>query len=420
MPRSRDALVWLALAAGFAGLAFTLGGQAGALLSRPGRNAVDLVPIWCHARALVAGEWDCGPEVMRVVFGRAPIGPDLGQSGAYYYPPTTALLFLVSTTGTFEQAARGFRALSVLSLLGAGFAIAFTAPPRSRLLGVAGGVAVAAAFFALRISRGSLLAGQTGPLMVGISAAALWAAGRQRDRLSGTLAAVGLALKLSPVLLLPALFRRRAWVLVFGVVVFGLSVVVMSLTGHDSPTRWFLGALAFTDRPMHAAWAGQEPPWVLVLWRWRLWGLGVPTAFLVLWSAVRPAGRDHEVATAFVLMAFGGAVMAGSQQTHEALVLLPALGWVLVWPVQEGPRWRSLAVSLLLAAYMVKLGVGSSFSPPNSLAWLPIAALTWCGCVARWAWSRRRAVSGGPQASAYAPTSAPILAPTSTQIAASS
>lgn len=359
------------------------------MVTRPGLAAVDLVPIWCHARALVAGEWDCGPDVMRVVFGRAPVGPDLGQSGAYYYPPTTALLFLPSAAGSFELAARSFRALSVLSLLGAGFALAFTASPRSRILGVVGGVAVAAVFFSLRITRGSLLAGQTGPMMVGISAAAVWAAGRDRDRLSGAITALGMAVKLSPVLLLPALYRRRTWALSLLAMLLGLGVCVMILPGHDSPTRWLPGALAFTDRPMHGAWARNEPPWVLVLWQWRFWAIGAPTALLALWSAVRPVDRAHEVATAFVLMAFGGAVMAGSQQTHEALVLLPALGWVLVWPLQEGPRWRSLAVSLAVAGYMVKLGVGSKFSPPNSLAWLPIAALTWGGCVARWAWTRR-------------------------------
>lgn len=373
---------------GLGALVAVLQPQVHDLVHRPGSSSVDLLPIWCHARSLDAGEWACGPEVIAKVFRKAVAGPDHGRDGPYYYPPTAGLLLLPTANLAFGKVAVGFRMVSTVALIVAGIALTFAAPVRRRDVALGVGLGVAAVFLSVRVAKGSLLAGQTGPLMVGLTAVALWAAGRARDGWSGAVAAVGVALKLSPILLLAAFVRRRAWVLALGLTLLVLAVPVLLLPGHDDLTAWFTGARDFANRPMREEWPRQEPAWVLVAWRLR-YGLGVPTLALAAWTAWRPTDRAAELAMAAVLVAWGGTVMAGAQQTHEALVLLPALGWLLAWPAQQrSPLVPASILSALVLAYMVKLGVASRFSPPNSLAWVSIGYVTWLGCVGRWGWER--------------------------------
>ncbi len=384
------ALRWAALLASIALLSTIAGPQLLAIARRPATTAVDLLPVWCQSRILVYGDAACDPTVISAIFHK-PVGPARDTSSAYYYPPTAALLLLPTAALPFELVARGFRWFSALSLLGAAGLVVAAVPVRDRVLGATGGMVLAAGVFSLRVVRGALLAGQTGPVVVGLTAAALWAVGRERHRFGGVVTAVGVALKLFPGLVLLALLRRRAgWPWFVGALA-ALVVVTFLFPHHAAPFGWLGGAMEFVDRPMRGAWS-HEPAWVIALWRGRFVGLGIPTAAAVVFGAWRARSAAAEVALAFLLVAWGGTVMAGSPQTHEGLVVLPAVLWVLAWPLQLGPRLVSALAALaalLLGVVLWELGVMSSMAPPNSLHWVPVGYLAWVGCLVRWGWALR-------------------------------
>ena len=393
MQLGRAGSTWIpGLAVGLAlgALAFALHRQSPELLGRPGSSAVDLFPLWCRARGLLGDALACEAAGAGAAMGSRPGVAPAAASGAYYYPPTAALLGVPLALLDFGQAALLFRAISVAALGGMGLLLAVSAPVRSRPWGVAAGIGLGAVFLSLRITRGSLLAGQTGPLLAFGTAAVLLAAARHRDRLSGALAAVAIGFKLLPVAFVPAFLRRGRWLAALVSALVALFALAMLLPGARVSWDWIAGAFEFSQRSIRPEWKQQEPPWVLVAWSWRTVGLGVPTLLLLLFSLVRPAGRAAEVAAAFVVVAWVGTVMAGSQQTHEAVVLLPAVGWALVWPAQRGPRGWRWVLAGALAAKMVWLGVGVPRGPPNTLAWIPLGYLAWIIAVVRWGWERKQ------------------------------
>ncbi len=387
------ALRWLVLLASLVVLVASAGPGMMAVTARPASAAVDILPVWCQARRLVYGEQACNPTVMAAIFHK-PVGPARDTSSPYYYPPTAALLLLPTAGLPFEWMASGFRWVSAAALVAAAGLVVWAVPVRDPVLGAAAAALFSSALFSLRLVRGSLVAGQTGPVVVGLTAASLWAIGRDRGRLGGVVTAIGIALKLFPGLVLAALIRRRAgWPWLIGTL--GLLIVVTFLfPGHAAPFGWLGGAIEFVDRPMRTAWERNEPAWVLALWRWRIVGLGVPTAVLVVWSAWRARSVAVDVGLAFVLVAWGGTVMAGSPQTHEGLVVVPALLWVLAWPVQTGAPWFSVIAASAVVGAGLLVGVGSPLSPPNSLQWVPMGYAAWAGGVVRWAWSLMDPVEG--------------------------
>lgn len=338
---------------------------------------------------LVQGEGACDAAVMEAIFHKK-IGPPRDAESPYYYPPTAALLLAPAGPLPYAEVAVGFRWVSLIALVGAAAAVMGAVPVRDPVVAAAGVGGLATALVSLRLVRGSLLAGQTGPVVVGLTAAALWAVGRRRDRGAGALLAVGVALKLFPALVLPALVRRpRVW-LAFGGVLLGLVGLTWIFPHPDAPFAWLAGAAEFVDRPMRGAWEKNEPAWVLQLWRARFLGLGVPTALATGVHLRRPRTPAADTALGFLWVAWGGTVMAGSPQTHEGLVVLPAVLWVLVWPFQgTADTPRVVGAGALLAAVGVlaagaHLGVASPMSPPNSLHWVPMGALAWLGGLLRW------------------------------------
>lgn len=365
---------------------------------RPASHAVDLVPIWCRARALVVGTEACSPTVMAGIFGsRAPPPgtPARTTDSPYYYPPTTALLFAPAAPIPFNAFAPGFRLASMAGLAGVALLVTFARPARHGALSFAAAGGIAALLLSTRISRGSLVAGQTGPLLAFLSALAWWAVGRDRARLAGSVAAIGIGMKLFPALLVPAMVRHRGF-LAFGAATLGALALVLLHPHADAPLAFLSGAAEFVDRPPRDAWLANEPVWVLRLWTGRFIALGIPTALALAWTLLRTRPTAVTAATIGVLFAWGGTVMAGSPQTHEAMVLLPAVAWVLAWPFHRGPVLLSVVTSIALGVALAWFGVTSRFVAPNTLHWVPIGYLVWFGCLVRWAWEMYATMPAAP------------------------
>ena len=75
--RSLRALRWLLLAAAAVLLVVTTGEFLVALVGRKAAQAVDLIPLWCRARALAGSPGGCDPAVMAEVFHH-PVAPAPG------------------------------------------------------------------------------------------------------------------------------------------------------------------------------------------------------------------------------------------------------------------------------------------------------------------------------------------------------
>jgi hypothetical protein len=215
------------------------------------------------------------------------------------------------------------------------------------------------------------------------AAVGLWALATGRSRW-GAVAGMGAALKLFPVLLLPAGGRRfAAWLLAPTA---GLALVALGMM--RGPGAWPAHLVQFVDAPMWGPWL-REPAWVRGLWSARFLGPGLPTLALTVWGW-RRLDRAHLAALG---LAWGGVVMAGSHHYHEALLLFPALGWALAGATVGRV---GLAGAAVVGAALVWGRATSPFVPPSSLHWVPMGWAVWVACAAGAAVSRPRPPDGRP------------------------
>lgn len=357
---------------------------------RPPSAQVDLVPLWCTARQLRGEAWRCTPEVLETVFKRR-VPPRPTDDHTYVYPPTTAVLFLPTTGLPWDGLAEAFKLLSIAAVAICGLAPALARPTRAWPVAVGAGAMIAASFYSTRVVSGCLVAGQTGPLLAGLTALALGALGRGWMGLAGALAALGAALKVLPGVLLLAAGRHRRFV---ATCLGGLGMVATAaLVTHGGPGGFpsyaHLGKLV--NPTPHEAWLHNERPWVLALWQVRGWALGVPSLALAAWNLARPRGAAADATLGALLVAWLGTVMAGSQQAHEAAALFPAVAWVLAWPLARGPTRLPVLASAGLALALWRLGVSSRYTPPHSLNWLVVGYLAWALLLVRWLVERHAA-----------------------------
>jgi len=366
-------------------------------VTRDGAAAVDLVPLWCRARIALGPEWRCTPDVLETVFHRRLEDRGIDPDDRYPYPPTTAVLFLPTVAVPWSVLAPAWRILGALGVAACAVAPAFAAAGRG-LAPLGPALLVAAFLLDTRLVGGSLVAGQSGPVIAGLTAISLALLARGRDGWAGTVAGVGAGLKLLPVVLLAAALRRRSFVLACLGVLGALAAGAALLAWNGAPPTRMELVEVMVNPPPRASWTRTEPAWLLALWRVRIYAVGVPSVLLLLWSLWRPRGGP--AATGAVLAAWAGTALAGSHQVHEAVVALPAVGWVLAWPLSAGLRPLPVAAAACLFLGMWAAGVTrlpvlptSLASSPHSLAWLPVAVLAWALCVVRWGAEARAPLS---------------------------
>ena len=376
----KRALGWVVVAGAWAFAAWSVWAELARARELGWFASVDLLPLWLGARALLGGLDPNDPAVLERLFDEAGLRMQPGGF-ASYYPPSASVLALPLAMLPFREAALAFRWVAAGVLVGVG-----ALPALGRRQGAVGWTVaglVVALIFHTRPVRAVLASGQPGPLVALAAAVGLWALATGRSRW-GAVAGVGAALKLFPLLLLPAANRRFIlWFLAPLAVLGGAALAMMR-----GPGLWPEHLVQFVDAPMWGPWL-REPAWVRGLWSARFLGPALPTAALTAWGWRQ--GRPAHIAA--VWLAWGGLVMTGSHHYHEALVLFPALAWALAGATtgQVG-----LGAAAFVAAALAWGRATSPLVPPSSLHWVPMGWAVWTACLAG-AFSARGVCSSRPE-----------------------
>ncbi len=362
-------------------------------------GAVDLLPLYLGAKALLAGSMPNDAAALQAIYQAQPAADLIVHGFENYYPPTASILFTPFSLLPFDLLAGGFYWAAVLALLLTAALAANAGPSRGPVAALAAAIAVGAVFLQLRLARVVLPAGQVSPFITCATALALFGLARGRHRLGAGALLLGALVKYFPLVLLPAALAGRRWRYVGAAGVAVLAFLACLAFWWDAPGglhgQWLLGAGRFLAAPEGGlvpcdALGGclQALP-IRLLLRARLLGLGGATLALVALAGWQRQSREITVASAALLVAWGGAVMAGGALYHQAILVLPALGFVLGWPAQRGPAWLQWLVAAAALAALLHFGVFSRFLPPDTPYWLPVSYVVWGLCLVRLAWAWR-------------------------------
>jgi hypothetical protein len=321
------------------------------------------------------------PAVLQAVFTASGLRMRLGGFHTYY--PQTASLVLAPLGQLDFRALPAWLPGALATGLLAGTALPAGATLRGAraLAATALGAGLAAS---LAITPILVSMGQSNAILVLLTGLGLWALARGRPVVAGGAIGLGIAVKLAPAaLLIPALAGRR-WRTVGVAVAVPVLAFLSSLLLYAGPWAGSpvgAGAEWFVRGEMQPGWAASESGLVLALWHARWWGPGALAVGFTAWAA-RARVPDAVPALAALWLAWEGTVLAGSSNPHQAIVLLPALGWLVGWPLAARRPWLALASLALLAAAAGWRHVFTEHGS-RSLQWLPVCWTVVLGCGAR-------------------------------------
>lgn len=343
---------------GLLALAASVAVVATRTFERPYGAAGDLLPMWLGAKAWLAGRSPSDPAVLEALYREAGLRLRVGGF-ASYYPPTAAPFGVPLALLSFPTAVTAWRVASIVLLVAA----AWLASGRRWA-----GAWIAAALLPMKVVHIVLVSGQPSPLSIAFTGLGLAGLGADLAVATALGLSLGVATKLLPVSLVPALAagRRGTPLLWAG----GLLLVLLAVAwGHApswSPVAWVRDLRMFLDPIAIRPWLQNEPRWVIDLWHARV--AAIP-AWLVL-AGVVAWRRVDPTALGALGVATVGLQMAGSHHYHEALALFPALAWAL------GRSWPLAAWTLL------SLSLGQAWGgrlPQSSLHWIPMGWAIWVG-----------------------------------------
>lgn len=358
----------------------------------PSTAAVDLPPLWAGARALRAGEDPNDAEVLRRIADAegVAIGPAALRS---LYPPSASVLGLPLAGLGWRSAVRIVRWILLGAIVGTAVLASTAAlspgsggrearPRVDRMLAASTAAAVATAtLLHLRLSGIVLRTGQISPLVTLLAAAALLALARGRFVSAGGLAGLGVALKLAPLALLPALLAARRWVAA-GLLLLVPGLLLAVASGRaDGGMGWLRAVPAFVDGTWFPEWG---PPAGPTWWLWRgRFLLGLPVALLWVAVARRPHGPEVTARLGILLWCWTSLCLAGSHHQHEAFLLAPALAFTLAGPWIPGRTGRGLLEVGALAATLVATGAWKPDGPRADPGWLWVGLVLSAGLAAQ-------------------------------------
>lgn len=346
-------------------------------------GGADLLPIWLGARALVQGLDPCDPGVLSAEFSTADLNVRVGGFLSYY-PPTASLFMMPFAEMPFRWVSSAFRVLLAIGLALSAWCCATAGRPRDALSTWTATFALIGVFFTVQPLLGGLEAGQPNPLIVFATAAALAGLARGRDTAAGLIAALGVSLKLFPLILVPAALRRPRFLVAGGALLLGMVLVVAAKAPLESLTSWPARVLGFVGHPRDANGFPNATLLVKTLLMQRLSGLGIATLAIAAVSLRGPSTPTRTVATGGVLVAWGGAVMGPNPQYHESLVLLPAIGLLLSLPALQGSLRLAWGLAIATAATLYWGDAFATGRPGGNLNWLWIGYAIWALSVVRW------------------------------------
>ncbi|MBN1335076.1 MAG: DUF2029 domain-containing protein [Deltaproteobacteria bacterium] len=384
VPRDRlrglkHALAWTLTLLAVAWAAWAILGLVGDLASRP-PGYRDFLPLWLGGRALLDGRDPTDPAVLAALFDATrPSRPP----GAFltYYPQSAAMLCIPLSLLDFRVLGRGLQAALGIALL-AGPALAAASTNRGMRLVAA--MAVAAGIAAsLPIAWVVVNMGQCNAIMVLLTGLGIWALARDRPVVGGLAIGLGIALKLFPVVLLvPAILGRR-WRLVAIALTLPILVFLSSLPLYAGPwagSPMGSDALSWLVQPLRPQWSPDVSPLVRALWHARLWVPGGLAVGLTAWGTLRREPKALAPLAALWL-AWISATIIASQAPHYAILLLPAVGWIVGWSPSARRPWLAGAALLLLAVAAWQGGIFVGHRA-RTLQWLPVSFAVVLGCAA--------------------------------------
>ena len=377
----------MALALALAGVVFAALGSV--LYDGPTRMS-DALPLYLYGAAFLEGLSPVDPASLQQVYDER--GMRVGAAlWSTLYPATAAPLMALLGWLGWEAFNTVWGLILLVSCLAVGAVV-----PGGRDRWVAAGLGVALMGFFLPTAEAARL-GQVNALLALLGAGSLWAIHRDRDLGAGVLVGLGACLKLVPaVLAFPWLLARR-WKVAVGGLLVGVPVLLVSfLVTSPSELVAALQTTAHFQDTVAPAWldAMAFPAWLVELGTIRHRGLFAAslgaTSVLVLW---RP-GREVLVGCGALLLAWLGADAAAFHVLYAPLYA-PAMIWLALWALDEGPSWRFL-VSLGAVLGGLALPRIDFMVQDATVSCVVYGYLLWIGVLARSGWHALRARERGP------------------------
>lgn len=378
---------WAALAFALAGAGYA---ASGSVLYEGQTRMSDALPLYLYGAAFLEGVSPVDPTALQGVYDAR----DMRVGAAIWstlYPATAAPLMAPLGGLSWKSFSAVWGLLLLLASLGVG---ALVPSGKDRL--VAAGVGVGLMGFFLPTAEAARL-GQVNALLALLGAAALLAIHRDRDLLAGALVGVGACLKLVPVVLVFPWLLAKRWKTAAGGLLIGVPVLLLSFW-VTSPSELIaaLKTTAHFQDTVAPAWLDSRafPGWLVELGTIRHRGLlaasiGAITA-LTLW---RPS-REVAVGSGALLLAWLGADAAAFHVLYAPLYA-PAMVWLALWALDDGPRWRWLVSGLAVLGGLVLPRV-DFIVQDATVSCVLYGYLLWIGVLARCGWHALGAVERGP------------------------
>lgn len=350
----------------------------------------DALPLYLYGAAFLEGLSPVDPSSLQEVYDSR--GLRVGAAiWSTLYPATAAPLMAPLGALSWDGFTRLWGALLLAASLGVGAIV-----PGGRDRWVAAGVGVALMGFFLPTAEAARL-GQVNALLALLGAAALLAIHRDRDLLAGALVGVGACLKLVPVVLVFPWLLAKRWKTAVGGLLIGVPVLLLSFLA-TSPAE-LAAALRTTAQFQDAVAPGwldamRFPAWLVELGTLRHRGLLAASlgasAGLCLW---RPS-REVQVGCGALLLAWLGADAAAFHVLYAPLYA-PAMVWLALWALDDGPRWR-WGISAVAVVGGLVLPRVEFMVEDATVSCVIFGYLLWAGVLARSCWHALGARETGP------------------------
>ena len=356
-------------------------------LARPYTAAVDLLPLWLGAKALIDGT-----DPQDTIFAAANFRQEamkMRVGGFFNYYPPTASLFLMPPRlldVSYREVVPPVRvAMVVAQAVGIALAAAASSPRGRGAWTLAVALTLTTLVMSTRVSRIVIPTAQPGSLVVLAAGVGLYALSRGRGLLAGVVIAFGAAIKLAPIALVLGLLQARRFRdgAVLASVLLGLVALVVATGAPFDVVRWVSGLREFVDQPVLVSRAAREDPALLWLAQQRIVLPAVATAIVALLGMFAPPEPRLGAAVGAVALGAVALAMAGSHHEHEALLVLPVLAYVAAWPLAEPRSPVAITAAIAMVGALVFGDAFRLLVAPDGLRWVGIAWVVFTGAWVR-------------------------------------
>ena len=319
-------------------------GHWSASLSNAPHDAADAVPLYLQGVALREGADPTDAATLAAIKARPQRWALHADVVSTLYPPSMAAPMSHLVGSGWEVFLVRWRAI-VLGCLLVGCAAAGWAGAMGRNAALGAALGAVAAVTCFPLTGHALALGQANLLIVGLIGLCTWAAARDRMGTAAAAAALGVAVKLVPGIMLWPLLAARRWRGLSAAAAVGAAILALTLVSIPA-TRVVVNVIDTVrfQQGVTPAWLTLFPGPVLpFLGVFRFAPLGIITVVMTGVCANATRGRMEApavLAAAMALLAAWLGAAASAVGVFYGLLLLPALIRLTVWPLAESaPKW---------------------------------------------------------------------------------